>query len=40
VFAILILSRVPFKARSVSELYGSGGGESSATPKYKFLFQT
>jgi hypothetical protein len=30
-------SMVPFRAGSVSGSYGSGGGESSAAPKYKFL---
>jgi hypothetical protein len=39
-FTILISSKVPFKAGSVLGSYGSGGGESSATPKYKFLSDT
>jgi len=38
-FTILISSKVPFRAGSVSGLYDSGG-ESSATPKYKFLSDT
>jgi hypothetical protein len=39
-FAILITSRAPFRAGSTSGSYGSGGGESSAAPKYKFLLIT
>jgi hypothetical protein len=39
-FVILITSRAPFRAGSASGSYGSGEGESSAAPKYKFLLIT
>jgi hypothetical protein len=36
-FTILNSSKLPFRVGSVSGSYGSGGGESSAAPKYKFV---